>query len=107
MFSVKNKTIIVTGASGVIGSAVSAALAKNGARMILLGRSEKKLQETFHRISQTGMETTCNLFAMFWISDSLERVREKLLKEVHKIDALDQYCRRRHTGSVNQNRISE
>jgi NADP-dependent 3-hydroxy acid dehydrogenase YdfG len=54
MFSVKNKTIIVTGASGVIGSAVSGALAKNGAQIILLGRSEKKLQETFSKFSETG-----------------------------------------------------
>jgi NAD(P)-dependent dehydrogenase (short-subunit alcohol dehydrogenase family) len=87
MFSVKNKTIIVTGASGVIGSAVSAALAKNGARMILLGRSEKKLQETFRRISQTDgnhLQFVCDVLDI----SSLERVRQEILKVVHKIDAL-------------------
>lgn len=87
MFSVKNKTIIVTGASGVIGSAVSAALAKKGARMILLGRTEKKLQETFDKISQNGgnhLQFICDVLDI----KSLEMVREKILKEVQPIDAL-------------------
>ena len=50
MFSVKNKTIIVTGASGVIGSAISVALAKKGARIIALGRNSEKLQVTFEQL---------------------------------------------------------
>jgi len=54
MFSVKDKTIIVTGASGVIGTAISVALAKNGAQVVVLGRNEKKLQDTFSKISETG-----------------------------------------------------
>lgn len=87
MFSVKNKTIIVTGASGVIGSAVSEALAEKGAQMVLLGRNEKKLQETFGKISQTGgnhLQFVCDVLNI----DSLARVREKLFAHVQQIDAL-------------------
>jgi len=87
MFSVKDKTIIVTGASGVIGSAVSVALAKNGAQVIILGRNEKKLQETFRRISDIGnnhLQFVCDVLEI----KSLEIVLEKMLKEVQKIDAL-------------------
>lgn len=87
MFSVKNKTIIVTGASGVIGSAVSEALAEKGAQMVLLGRNEKKLQETFGKISQTGgnhLQFVCDVLDI----DSLARVREKLFAHVQQIDAL-------------------
>lgn len=87
MFSVKNKTIIVTGASGVIGSVISASLAKKGARTILLGRSEKKLQQTFDKISHSkgnNLQFVCDVLDI----DSLEQVREKLLKEVQQIDAL-------------------
>lgn len=87
MFSVKNKTIIVTGASGVIGSAVSEALAEKGAQMVLLGRNEKKLQETFGKISQTGgnhLQFVCDVLDI----DSLARVREKLFSLVPQIDAL-------------------
>lgn len=87
MFSVKNKTIIVTGASGVIGSAVSEALAEKGAQMVLLGRNEKKLQETFGKISQTGgnhLQFVCDVLDI----DSLARVLEKLFSLVQQIDAL-------------------
>ena len=64
MFSVKDKNIIVTGASGVIGSAISLALAKNGARLAILGRNEKKLNTTFLKISEFGgnhIHYTCNV----------------------------------------------
>lgn len=87
MFSVKDKTIIVTGASGVIGSAISVALAKNGARIVVLGRNEKKLQETFGRISEIGnnhLQFVCDVLDI----KSLELVLEKIMKEVQRIDAL-------------------
>lgn len=87
MFSVKNKTIIVTGASGVMGSAVSEALAEKGAQMVLLGRNEKKLQETFGKIPQTDgnhLQFVCDVLDI----DSLARVREKLFAHVQQIDAL-------------------
>jgi NAD(P)-dependent dehydrogenase (short-subunit alcohol dehydrogenase family) len=87
MFSVKDKTIIVTGASGVIGSAVSVALAKNGAQVIILGRNEKKLQETYRRISEIGnnhLQFVCDVLDI----KSLEQVLEKILNEVQRIDAL-------------------
>lgn len=87
MFSVKGKIIVVTGASGVIGTAVSVALAKNGARVIILGRSESKLQSTFKIISETGgnhLQFVCDVLDI----KSLETVRENILKEVNRIDAI-------------------
>jgi NAD(P)-dependent dehydrogenase (short-subunit alcohol dehydrogenase family) len=87
MFSVKDKIIVVTGASGVIGTAVSAALAKNGARLIILGRNESKLQSTFKIISESGgkhLQFICDVLDI----KSLEMVLEQILKEVTKIDAL-------------------
>ena len=87
MFSVKNKTIIVTGSSGVIGTAISVALAKKGARLIILGRNEKKLQATFSIISEYSenhLQFVCDVLDI----KSLERVREKINQKVSKIDAL-------------------
>ncbi len=87
MFSVKDKSIIVTGASGVIGSAISIALAKNEARVIILGRDEKKLQTTFNAISAFGknhLQFVCDVLDV----NSVEIVRNKVLREVQKIDAL-------------------
>jgi len=87
MFSVKGKTIIITGASGVIGSAVSVTLAKKGAQVIILGRNEKKLQTTFEKISKHGknhLQFVCDVLEI----NSLKLVLEKIQKEIQKIDAL-------------------
>ncbi len=87
MFSVKGKTIIITGASGVIGSAISVALAKNGAQVIILGRNEKKLQSTFNDISKYGknhMQFVCDVLDV----NSLELVGKQIQAEVTKIDGL-------------------
>lgn len=87
MYSVKDKTVIVTGASGVIGSSIVFALAKNGARLIILGRNEKKLQVIFNSISEYSnnhLQFVCDVMDV----NSLELVREKIQDEIPKIDAL-------------------
>jgi len=87
MFSVKDKTIIITGASGVIGSAISEALAKNGATIILLGRNKEKLQITFNKITIHGkhhLQFACDVLDV----KSLETIRKKILTKTKKIDGL-------------------
>ncbi len=87
MFSVKNKTIIVTGASGVIGSVISAALAQNEAQLVILGRDKLKLRETFVKISEFGnnhLYFDCDVLDV----KSLELVRDEILGKISKIDAL-------------------
>ncbi len=87
MFSVENKTIIVTGASGVIGAAISVALAKNGAQVVILGRNAKKLQSVFDIIVEFGenhKQFACDVLDI----KSLVRTRDQILAEVPKIDAL-------------------
>lgn len=41
LFSVSDKTVVLTGASGFLGSAFAQTFLENGARVIVLGRSEK------------------------------------------------------------------
>ena len=41
----KNKKILITGATGGIGKAISILFATNNAELLLAGRSEKKLNE--------------------------------------------------------------
>jgi len=87
MFSVKHKNIIVTGASGVIGTAICVALAKNGAQLAILGRSENKLQNTFKEISKFGnghLQFSCDVLNI----ESLETVNTKILKEFKRVDGL-------------------
>ena len=52
--SLKNKVAVVTGASTGIGRAIAVKLAKNGATVFLLARTEKKLQETRDLIGKAG-----------------------------------------------------
>lgn len=49
-FSLTGKTVLVTGASSGIGRAISVACAKSGSTLVLNGRNEERLQETFDMI---------------------------------------------------------
>ncbi|QGY46241.1 SDR family oxidoreductase [Maribellus comscasis] len=87
MFSVKNRTIIVTGASGVIGFAISEALAKKGARIIALGRNKEKLNKSFEQLASFGTEhlqMVCDVLDVH----SLQEVAQHLDKKKITIDAL-------------------
>ena len=87
MFSVSNKIIIVTGASGVIGRAISVSLAKKGARLVVLGRNPGKLQTTYNQINEFGnshIQIVCDVLDI----DSLQKAKQKIDKQVVKIDAL-------------------
>lgn len=47
IFSLQNKTIVVTGASSGIGKQIAITLSELGASIIAVGRNKKRLQETF------------------------------------------------------------
>ena len=53
-YGLKDKVIMVTGASDGIGRAVAAALGEEGANVIILGRKEDKLAETQVRVEALG-----------------------------------------------------
>jgi NAD(P)-dependent dehydrogenase (short-subunit alcohol dehydrogenase family) len=49
-FSLKGKTILVTGASSGIGSTIAMECSKMGANVIVTGRNNERLQETFQQL---------------------------------------------------------
>ena len=53
-FSLKNKTILVTGASSGIGKAVAVECSKAGAVLIITGRNEQRLGETYNLLEGQG-----------------------------------------------------
>ena len=55
-FSLNGKTILVTGASSGIGRAIAIACSQQGARMILNGRNQLRLQATLETLSGEGHE---------------------------------------------------
>lgn len=55
MFSIKDKVAIVTGATGALGGAVAKAYAYQGAKVILTGRNQKKLEDIKNEFSQSDL----------------------------------------------------
>lgn len=49
-FSLENKTILVTGASSGIGKAIAIECSKMGAKVVITGRNEQRLQETYEQL---------------------------------------------------------
>ena len=87
MFSVKNKHIIVTGASGVIGSTIAVSLAKDGAKLTILGRSAEKLQVTEELIktyTNDYLAFTCDVMDVA----ALEEINKEVLARFSRIDGL-------------------
>ena len=54
LVDLRGKRIIVTGASSGIGRSVCLLLSKLGATVILLARSEKRMQETVNQMEGNG-----------------------------------------------------
>ncbi len=50
----KDKIAVVTGAGGTLCSAIAIELAKQGAKVVLVGRTEEKLQKVYQKIKETG-----------------------------------------------------
>jgi len=87
MFSVKNKHIIITGAGGVIGSSIAAALAQAGAILVILDYNGEKLMITKEKIDASGnshIAFTCDVFDI----PKLEEINNKILDKLGHIDAL-------------------
>ena len=61
-FSLEGKTVLVTGASSGIGQATAIECSKMGARVVVTGRNEERLNETFTQLEGEGhMKIMANL----------------------------------------------
>ena len=53
-FSLENKTILITGASSGIGRGIAISCAKMGAKIIVHGRNQTRLEETLSLLEGNG-----------------------------------------------------
>lgn len=86
-FSVKNKTILISGGTGVLGKSITIHLAKEGAKMIVLGRNPSKVEALVKEIKDDGG------FAFAAIADvtkenELLDLQKKLSEDFKHIDVL-------------------
>ncbi|NTV89579.1 MAG: SDR family oxidoreductase [Clostridiales bacterium] len=59
LFSIKDKVAIVTGATGALGSAIAVGYALAGAKVVLTGRNQAKLEEVAAQITGEGGVCAC------------------------------------------------
>ena len=62
LFDLKGKTALITGSGSGIGYALASGLAGAGAKIILNGRNEKKLEEAMNSLHGQGFDVTHLVF---------------------------------------------
>ena len=80
-FSLNGKTILVTGASSGIGRATALLCSQMGARVVITGRNEARLQETLGSLSGEG-----NMLIAADLTD--EESRTRLVKDTPALDGI-------------------
>ena len=86
LYQLKNKVIVVSGSTGVLGSSLVDSLAEEKAFLILLGRNNKLLQK---KINELYNKTKAEYFVVDVLNKSdLERVSVKIIQKYKKIDVL-------------------
>ena len=87
LFSVKDKVVVITGGTGVLGSCIGEYLATQGAKVVLMGRRREEGDRLVAEIREKGGE------AMFLVTDVMnqavveENCRE-VLERYGRVDAL-------------------
>lgn len=87
IFNVKDKVVVITGGSGVLGTAMAEGLLKAGAHVVLLGRNEEKLNEKVRALSNldgTVVGYKCDVL----IEDNVKEVNKKVVDKFKRIDVL-------------------
>jgi NAD(P)-dependent dehydrogenase (short-subunit alcohol dehydrogenase family) len=87
MFDIKDKVVVLTGGTGILGGAFIKAIAEAGGKVVILGRNAQVGQEREQEVKQAGGE------ALFIAADvlkqaDLENACQQILTAYGRIDAL-------------------
>jgi len=86
MFSLQNKVIILTGATGSLGGSLALSLAKEKAKIILLGRNQDLLNILVMKLS--SLTEVSSYVVNVMNRESLERVKNNVINKYGQIDVL-------------------
>ncbi|WP_181304550.1 SDR family oxidoreductase [Rufibacter sp. XAAS-G3-1] len=86
-FSLKDKVIVITGATGILGAALTLAVAKAGAKVAVLGRNQQRASERVKAIEEAGGEAIAVL-ADVLDEAQMEKAKEQILSTWGTIDGL-------------------
>lgn len=76
MFNLKDKTALVTGASGGIGKAIATALYEQGANVVLSGRREDALKEVASALGERAYIVVCDLADKEQVATLIDRAAQ-------------------------------
>ena len=85
--NIKNKVVIITGASSGLGEATALLLAKYGAKVVLAARRKERLEKLASQIISQGGEALV-VVADVAVQSDVERIAEETLKRYGRIDVL-------------------
>jgi len=81
MFKLNGKNVLITGATGGIGSAIAKTLHSQGAKLVLSGTKEEKLQQLASEISDDCKYIPCNLSNVTEVEDLFDKA-ENLVGQI-------------------------
>ena len=84
MFSLKNKTVFLTGSTGGIGKEIAFQMSSLGAKMILTGTNGDKLQDLSNKLPNENDFIVSNLSD----SQNIENLSNQLIDKGYEIDIL-------------------
>lgn len=87
LFSLKNKVIIVTGGTGVLGNAFVHAVAQAGGNVVIMGRNKAVAEERAQAIIQAGGNAIA-VIADVLVAEQLATARDTIVNHFGTIDGL-------------------
>jgi NAD(P)-dependent dehydrogenase (short-subunit alcohol dehydrogenase family) len=87
MFALNNKVIIVSGGTGILSGAFIKAIARQGDKVVILGRNEQVGRQRAAEINKEGSEAIF-ISANVLEKDQLELAKDKVLSTFVRIDGL-------------------
>lgn len=85
--TVKDKVVVITGASSGIGLETALKVGEAGGKVILIARTQEKLDEVVKRIEERGGEAHAHAADLTNVDD-IERVTKEILEQHERVDVL-------------------
>ncbi len=87
-YNFKDRTIIVTGGAGVLGSEMACALVGCGANVVILDRDTALAERVIHRFAPTATGRAIVVYGDVLKRESLDKARDAIMSEFGRIDGL-------------------
>lgn len=101
-FGIKDKVVVITGGTGVLGGSLADHFAKHGAKLVIIGRNKEKIDQKVCELIKLGGEVLgveCDVL----VRDSIEPARQTIVDHFGRIDVLINAAGGNIPGATQQN----